>query len=506
MFDAADGFFHLLFANYDDDYFTSGYVRMHFLSYLRWQMLRAGFHCVYLLFPAGRGMDADYQMQWVGSQSLSQLNNEQKKGFFSLFKGKNKNDSQTDCIVECEELSGDELYERLTRILHTMKNNTAVAMPAELLARLTQQHSELITLISSQMHRRGNVMILTMQPRASETDALFRLPASEIGGAGSVIPAGFLCRSDLFPEIADALSAQQTYRSERYAAVKEALGSRMLCWNSLTYEDVRNAVRYAYYRHPDWEDCDKCDAYAAILWAWHTDAGFRDRNYQLGCRENPLLKRFILLENLSDSSFRTRLAELVQRDLLTEPDLFVRQFSEESIPLCIQRAESEQDIVSVLTQYRALLRGHEELLDTEDLRCLIEMTEEFRAPELLSVKNASKPAYCKFRDAESRRAFNELFDKLRQKKEWNHWDRGIMYLLYVLFSLCREDAQALCGTDDYHLPYDKVFLKTTEAIRFCMRQSAETPYDHEAAARFTQKAAEVFRSKDYNKIRNYPVR
>lgn len=504
MFDAADGFFHLLFANCDDDYYTPGYIRMHFLSYLRWQMYSAGFRNVFLLFPAEKSCAEDYQMQWVGSQSYGLLMNEQKKGFFSsIFKSKADDSTLTDCAIDRELLSEDQLAERLCSVLSAMKGSTAVAMPAVLLEKLTQQNERLLPLLAGQAHRRGSVMILTVQPKASEADALFRIPNAEMRGAD--LPPGFLCRPDLFPEIADALRNQTVYRIDRYAAVQQALGPRMLCWNSLSYAAVQAAVRYAYIRHPEQQDCGSADVAAAILWAWHTDPYFRDRHFQLGCRENPLRKRSILTDNLSDPAFRLRLAETVQQEMLTDPVQFVSQFPDVP-PLCIRRAETAQDIVGILTQYRALLRGHESLLEPEELRSLIEMTEEFRMPDFLHAHNASEPTFCKFRSAESRKPFTDLFNSLRGKDDWNGWDSGIMYLLFILFTMCRQDAKARPGTDDYHLTYDKIFLKTAEAVRFCMIKSAEAPFEAEEAAHFTQKTAEVFRSKDYNTIRNYPIR
>ena len=506
MFDAADGFFHLLFANYDDDYYTPGYIRMHFLAHLRWQMYSAGFRNVFLFFPSEKSSAEDYQMQWVGSQSYGLLMNEQKKGFFSsIFKNKAESSTLTDCAVDREVLPEEKLAERLSAVLSAMKGSTAVAMPAALLEKLVQQNPSLIQQLAGQTHRRGSVMILTMQPKAAETDAMFRVPSAEIGGANSALPPGFLCRPELFPEIASALGGQSSYRIDRYAAIQRALGSRMVCWNSLSYADVQAAARYAYIRHPEQQDCGRADVAAAVLWAWHTDPHFRDKHFQLGCRENPLRKRSVLIENLSDPAFRMRLAETVQQEMLTDPAQFVTQFAE-APPLCIRRAETAQDIVSILTQYRALLRGHEDLLEAGELTAITDMTEEFRAPDFLHVKNTSEPTFCKFRNAESRKPFSELFDSLRRKNEWNHWDSGIMYLLFVLFTMCREDAKAAPGTDDYHLTCDKTFLKAAEAVRFCMKKSAEAPFEAEEAVRFTQKTAEVFRTRDYNTIRNYPVR
>ena len=122
MFDAADGFFHLLFANYDDDYYTPGYIRMHFLAHLRWQMYSAGFRNVFLFFPSEKSSAEDYQMQWVGSQSYGLLMNEQKKGFFSsIFKNKSENSTLTDCAVDREVLPEEKLAERLSAVLSAMK-------------------------------------------------------------------------------------------------------------------------------------------------------------------------------------------------------------------------------------------------------------------------------------------------------------------------------------------------------------------------------------------------
>ncbi|MCD7959309.1 MAG: hypothetical protein LUF89_07465 [Ruminococcus sp.] len=49
MFRAADGFFHFVFANIDDVYYTPDYLRIRFLPYLRMKLFQAGYCYVYIL-------------------------------------------------------------------------------------------------------------------------------------------------------------------------------------------------------------------------------------------------------------------------------------------------------------------------------------------------------------------------------------------------------------------------------------------------------------------------
>ena len=517
MFLAADGFVHLVIANPDDSYYTPNLIRMKFLPYLRWQLYCAepAFRNVFLLWDTPKGSDHDYQMQWIGGQSLIAMEPEQRRGFLgNLFGRREETDTKRDAAVGQEFLDEDQLPERLSVLLNVMrqKNSTALAMPGELLGRIASQSPEIQRQLADLVgHNRSNVLILTLPPRAAAVDPLFRLPEREKGGRGTGLPAGVLLQPYLFPELLRKMRGADTYRVMRYELLRSAVGGRLSCWNAVSYEDVRAAVRYAYYRNPEWENCGKTDLFAAILWAWHSRIRFRDRFASLGCRDNPRRMLDVMVQNLEDPAFRLRLSEIVQEELLTEPGQLLSQFAEDTEPVVIQRTESGQDFVSALTQYRAVLRGHEKLLSEDELSTLLEITEEFQAPDYLHVDNMNEPAYCEFRKPECQKILRNLFDSLKKKQEWNNWDQGIMYILYVLFEMCRDDAERTSGTDDQHLPFLKAVQmiitgknaqeKDAALIRYYMRKSEEAPFEGAEAAKLTQKSVSVLRTQDYKKIR-----
>lgn len=519
MFLAADGFVHLVIANPDDSYYTPNLIRMKFLPYLRWQIYSAepAFRNIFLLWDTPKGSDRDYQMQWIGGQSLAAMEPEPHGFLAHLFGHHADADTKRDAEIGQEFLNEDQLAERLSTLLSVMRqrNSTALAMPGELLGKIAAQNPEIQRQLADLVgHNRSNVLILAVPPRAAAVDPLFRLPELEKGGKGTGLPAGMLLQQYLFPELLRKMRGADTYRVMRYELLRSAVGKRLYCWNTVPYEAVRAAVRYAYFRNPEWENCGKADLYAAILWAWHSRIRFRDRFSSLGCRDNPRRMLDVMVQNLEDPAFRLRLSEIVQEELLTEPGQLLSQYADDTEPVVMQRAESGQDFVSTLTQYRAVLRGHEKLLSEDELNTLLEITEEFQAPDYLHADNMNAPAYCEFRKPECQKILRNLFDSLKKKQEWNNWDQGIMYILYVLFAMCRDDAERTSGTDDQHLPFLKAVQaiitgkNTTAAqekdatlIRYYMRKSEEAPFEGAEAAKLTQKTVSVLQTQDYGRIR-----
>ncbi|MBQ8920637.1 MAG: hypothetical protein IJ060_00545 [Oscillospiraceae bacterium] len=526
MFLAADGFVHLLIANPDDSYYTPNLIRMQFLPCLRYRIYCAEpeFRNIFLLYDTPKGSDHDYRMQWVGGQSIAAMEPEQKKKLFGgLFSKREDTNTKRDAAAGEEFLDEDGLADRVRALLNVMKqkNATALAMPGELLGRVAEQNPDIQRQLADLIaHNRSNVLILTVSPRAAEADPLFRWPEQEKDGKGTGLPPGLLLQPYLFPELIRQIKGADTYRVMRYEMLRSALGNRLHCWNALAYEDVRAAVRYAYFRHPEWENCGKSDLFAAILWGWHSTILFRDRCAALGCRDNPRRMLDVLVQNLEDPAFRLRITELAQEELLTDPGQLLSQLSDTMQPgmqpILMQRAESGQDFVSTLTQYRSVLRGHEKLLSEEELTALLEMTEAFAAPDYLHPENWTEPAYCEFRNPDCQKALRILFDYLKKQPQWNNWDKGIMYALYHLFLLCRDDAESRIGTDDQHLACKKAIQiiitgktgaaaqdKEATLIRYCLRKSENAPYEDAEASKLTRRTVHVLGPQNYRTSKDF---
>ena len=534
MFHASDGLIHLLFANADDKYYTQNLMQLDFLPYLRYRLYQSepAFRNIYLLFEAPKGSDYDYQFQWVGAQSLSSLEIEQRRSLFGGLFGRRNENNEKKAEVGMQPLGAEETEERLQTVLNVMiqKNGTVLAMPAELLGRFAAQNTDIQKQLDTlRQHNRSNVLILTAAPAASVCDPLLRCPSLEMNGKTVQLPNGALIQRYLLPELQQAFRSESSYRVMHYELMRKTLGNRLHCWNVLSPEDVRLAVRYAYLRHPDWENCGKADVYAAVLWAWQRSILFRDRYDLLGCRDNPLRKLSVLVQNLEDPAFRLRLSEIAEEELLTDPQQILERFDLSPEPLFLQRAETEQDFVSTLTQYRAVLRGRESLLSEQELLSLLEMTVEFNQPGFLHADNSCEPAYCEFRRQECQKSLRALFDYLRKKQEWNNWDSGIMYILFVLFHYCKVDAELTSGTDDYHYSFRKAVQialisggssanPQPALVQYYMQKSENAPYEEQKAAAFTERTIALLRTLEsvktasssqktdiYNQIRLYCI-
>ena len=124
MFDANAGFFNLVFANIEDDYYTPSYIKTDFWSYLRLQLIEDGFRYLCFVNKTPFGHQREYRLTLAGGLDISMLQQASAhRGFFdNLFmRGNNRNDvwdTQERSRKSCVEVNPNTLREYMSNILN----------------------------------------------------------------------------------------------------------------------------------------------------------------------------------------------------------------------------------------------------------------------------------------------------------------------------------------------------------------------------------------------------
>ena len=527
MFDAKIGMFHLVFANPDDDYYTSTYIRTDFQSFLKLNLVNDGFR--YLCFigkPSAIGCKSDYQMIMTGGLTDVLLKEEpEKKGFLHIFGAKGGKKSKSEAVKELAydsktvvDADKNMLCRYFINLLDRMGEQTgyAVVCPFDIFSACCEQSNDLVDrLIARQKKPNQNIIILTGSVNAADHDALFsKLALSDQEANDSVFQ-----NENLFPNIKNYIKSKKNRDGFpilpkliiTYDFLKNAFGERMHVLNGLSYESVCSMVRYTLIRRreiPAIRYPSEC--YAALIYAWYANEKFREKYADLQLPDNPFRAMSVIAKEINKDRFFEKAKTVLEKEGVRvsrsgaqELADYWRVDSRETAILYDTTMMNDRlpEIYSYIQNYRRKLKKHEEILTAAELRELDEMERFFRQPSYSLFEGQFILPH--ERCGRYQKNFSELYNSLK-KEDWNSWDETAMRLVFVMFRRCYEHAQET--VEDYTNECGRVeFEKCMEIIGECVRNSELIPYEKIMAKGICREAERVLCCKDITTVKAYKL-
>lgn len=496
MFCADDSLFHFVFANQDDDYYMSAYIKMQFQPYLRYQVLKQGYRYVYF-FGTEQKKDNEYWLRCVGSLSRNALEPEPKKGFLASFiKRDMAADEPTnrDYNIDEIELADYENFRTdFLKILDLMKqkNKVALVLPMDLFVRFNEDADVINRLLPLTRKNRGNILVLTTSVEAAQNDIYFKnkkyIFPKKTGEVGNT---GIFYNASLFAEIAEHFDSDAS-RTTRivctYDVLKDIYGDRMQVWNGMDYETVCTAVKYHFLHDMPFESCGSVMDYANIVWLWYNDRTFRDRFCHIKFSPNPQRSMRVVISDLKRYELQREIEKVIAENS-GELQQHIQNASRTE-QIHIVRADSE--IVSLLWRFRTLVRRHE-ILSEEECAELLSIINFFKKPFYISCHNKGDLLYTRLLEQDT---LKTPLDYLANKNEWNCWDGCMVRILFTLFQICGDEAVQLVDEDRFNCLNLTKLDKSIEALKHCMKESESRNSDQDGAFAFEREIVGCMRLK-----------
>ena len=525
MIDAKTGFFHLVFANMSDDYYTDSYVKTDFLSYMRLKLIEDGFRYLCFIEKTPFGSQKEYYMILTGGLTESMLREtpEKKKKIFAFGGGSPKDDTwdNRDCGKKSViEANTNTLCRYLRSILGKMANQKgfAVVCPLDIFSTCCEDPDTLKELIARQKSPNQNVMILTGSVNAAEHDSLFR----ELAIADMPRAASIFQNNELFPNIKRYIRNNSSRAGLSvlpkliftYDFLMNAFEDRMLVMNDLGFDALCNMMRYTALRtgmrlplhYP-------AECYAAVIFAWYANKQFHERYPKLELPENPFREMSVIAGVILKPGFYEAADEVLKQEA---PDMEPGEKAADIVDywnpgaavtavIYDEKAMKAKlpEIRNYLIAYRRILKGHTDILSQDELKDIDMMFEYFSLPSYSQCTESELP-HEMFRKKEYQNEIQELFYSLK-KADWNCWDETAMRLLFVMFKRCFDHTKEAAEMDINNYCGHLEFGKCIEVIRYCRKKSKTAPHERNEA-RYTCKQAErVMRCQDPYTIKTYEV-
>ena len=420
------------------------------------------------------------------------------------------------------EFNGSLLPEILQYMFEVMESerDIAIVCPLKIWAECCGEDSFLKKLAACRSRSTHNIVALTSSVDASENDVYFRNPAYELNATAEAAEP-FFFNEKLFPQMVSKFSngfSSTPKLVHTYDALQEVFADRMLVLNDLSYEKLRTAVKYIFMRRSGGSFYYSPDLYAAVIWAWYENPGFRDKYAFLRLPANPFRSMRIITDYIGHYNI-TGIADVIIRQ---EQAWQVREFlarwqCAEKCPSIIYENNDAQDnhcsaIIEMMIAYKKTMKRHEAILGDAGAAQMNRVMLFFSNPSYTSCYNKVKLPHERFAEEENKTAITQMLGKLREKTEWNSWEEGAMLLLYTLFEQCYRQSKAMCSIDQYNELGKSVFEKALQAMQYCMYR-AEDVYGSmdelklaaKRANQFVMEAQSVLSSGNNKKIRDYVI-
>ncbi len=513
MLSGTEGLFHFVFADQNDEFVTPTFIKMKFIPYLHLKLVQSNYQNIFMIGSSGLRTSGDYWLRMSGNQCEAILENNEPQGAFmkilsGLFNHPSETEETVDFSVRVMEVSKEILLQKLYNILAAMqqKNSIALSIPIEIFYELGEEPDFLQILTSLRNKSRNNIIVLTGTLSADDNNRFFLYEHLEYPRTNTVKEnKNVFLNKNIFPEITRAFSenALLPYRVLHYDILQDTLNDRMQVWNSLSYNEIYNAVKYYFIHSSDMplNSIGYSEQYAAVLWMWHHDVTFSDKYYNINFTDNPQHSMKLIINSIDREAVRNRIEEIIFNGFI---------FDREDIPevygnICGNTKDSI--IVALLQEYRKILRISPGILNEDELYNLLIIIEYFRKPAFLHWKNATLPSYTKFSEDQNKKFIKKLFQHFYRQLETdlNHWDKGAIYIFYILTDMCYKDSLQIGDQDSFHAWCCCAFDKCMEAFRYILKQSDERPFAVEEAASFINEFINVLKTQNRELIRKHRI-
>lgn len=498
------GFFHFVFANFDDKFYTDNLLCLNFDAYLWYMLKKDGFNSIVRLYNNG----SDYTIEYTGI-NLENYVIPKKKGIFDKLFGKQDTapNNPFDSTVQrnrYERLLLSDVKVRFGNLLELLlqsnqQSKTAIVMKIEVFHELCADEKNKRQFISLNKSGKRNCTILLSGTDASYCDRFFVKTAGE---------KGLFFDPDLFPDIEHAFYKSDTKLVFTYDVLNSALKSRMHLMNKLTEYELRNMVRYESIRSTFSERMVSSELIVALMRIWYGNNAFRKKYTEdspFTSIPNIRRMRLDLAKVINSLKLYLWIGEVVQGEGTSDPGrlyqkwtindryAYIGYFTDRHIyPVIIELAEKLKNLI-VTHQYR--YRDNK----FERLSYLIAR---FQEPSFQSVYLKAELPHLLFEDSGCSGTVRNLLYGLSEKREWNSWDDVSVEMLYVLFDLCLSHAESPCDRDFYNEVGRSQVTKGIEILKYYMQQSVDAPFAVENAVAESTEYERILRSGDLTNIKN----
>ncbi len=527
MFSASE-LFHFVFANMNDEYYTSSLVKMDFDTYL-WYCLRTNSY-KYIAHIIKVPNSSEYVMELTNMSLKKTENTASSSGFwgsFSFFSRNNNDDMRSkehffyehDSNV-CREKSSaklwDDMQEGISEILEFMKTNSSVAfvMHIDEFDMLCKNRDNMAKLVAMKKDNHSNIIVLCGSVDAAENDKYFVESSHKYNSKNQydANDRSIFFERKLFPELLNEFRPADIEKLPKmvitYALLKKALGDRMMVWNEFSYDKVLDVVRYKFLRARKEEMAEMYppEFAAFAVQAWYGNYHFRSK-YKEGSSvlDGNRTRRFSSLAYdvgkrgfmrwlreiyLSEKTYD--IYELKKRWMIDESYSYIGYFSE---------SHSDPAIVQQMLKYREILLQQRYDIGKEKMDYIISMIKFFRQPSYVSSNNKADLPHHFFENPKYAEELNKLYTDLSRKGEWNKWDDCCIEVLFALFDLCKDHAESCCGNDSFNETGELQVEQGMELIKYCRKQSVDRYFDYEQACRTCNEAVDILYSGDKSEIK-----
>lgn len=518
MYDADAGFFHLTFANPDDDYFTETYLKMSCASFLRLSLIEEGYRYLCFIEKTPFGSKHDYRVTMAGGMDRSMLDQPVKESKFlkvgRLFGGADRSKDQNAFEKKSSvNVHGNTLRKYLFNILNHMsrKKYIAVICPVDIFAECCENEDLLKAFILRQKSPNHNIMILTSTVDAADNDKYFEgLAVQDPPGTQSIFS-----ETGLFPNIEkmNRRSSKLPKLVFTYSYLKEVFKGRMELLNELSYENIKLIVRYTVLHNFNLNLEYPSEYYAAVVFAWYENEVFRSRYEFLNLPDNPFFASKPVRYAVSHQGFYDAADRVIGEELDRQEGLDADALAEfwqlydQRINIVYDSSELPDrcpEIYNCLIQLRKSLKGRDYVLEDSDYADIDMMISYFGRPSYSLYGSAVKLPHEWIKDYRSQ--INELFISLK-KDVWNSWDENAARLMFVIFTRCYEHTKETEETTEDRDNYlgELEFKKCMEAIDYCRQNSVSRPNDRVSAHYFFNETKRVLCCENPHSVKIYRI-
>lgn len=475
--------FHFVFANQEDDYYTSSLMKLTLEGFLWRELVDQKYRSVII---REKGIVSAYTLLLTGITAGEFFNGQKSKKRKSLFRWREQEEEeikQPQPQKEKLEIQGNGIMNVIDKILDMMNGTgrkIALVIPVDLLQRYCDSSDERKKYIKKLAQKNNqNIIVAVSTVFAEDNDPFFTDPDWMRKQTAKTTDSVFT-KKDICPELYQALSPgnDKPRMIMTYDRMKSELKEQMNVFNTITVPLVQNILKYHCIRN---ESCCRevyVNMAAVIICLWFGNACFYDKYQYTGLMSENMGHSFrMIAEDICKSSFEAKLKEIIQKENISDPQQLLEKWSytEEGVYFPQNKAYiSESPIVKIMRKYQTLLVRHNAADETR-LKEMAKVISFFQKPYYVSKEITGIPSFLNFEDSAEQKKIKDIIRYLENKAEWNEWDKEIARLLYILFHFCKAEAEEECSRD-YQCRMGQIrYKKLTEAMHCFRSFSRKSP-------------------------------
>lgn len=551
LFESYNGLFHFLFANQDDYYYTKSYIKMNFKTYLISNLIKSGYSNIYYFEEKSNGKLNlnSYNCDFVDLEKSSLLAENQmvepekkKHSFFSFSFGKKKTsvkDENLDNVTSNydnnraseKQMSYDDAPSYFMQLLQNFfkMKNIALVVPVGIFSDIYDgridckenlKNDIVKTLCDLKSASSGNIILFTSSVNAEENNKYFlnNFYVRNIGKKEKSAMVFF--NRELFPEIVNAYDGNLEDICKLtlvYDALKKCLGSRMIVWNTLSFDNVLNVVKYSFLRYVNKNPNEifyPTGIYAYVIWQWYN-------NYEFHNKYSKLLKKLPqnvfgynkVIEQIIGNlllSYET-LTEIIDKENISNGLYDVsllknRCYKANELEGCIttNKPDTEVGIIKYLKIFDKIVIENLENETCRDISyCLPKVISFFSEPSFHHFQNKGTLAFELILDDKNSQILNNAFKALEAQDDWKIYTEGVASLLGYIFVFCHSQAKEKV-TDDQNNPLGTIiFNKYMDCLEFYLEEYRKPFHKDSDIEKFVSTFLDCMESKDKERIQNF---